>query len=127
MSSWKASGQNISYFCNMGSIRQNKVEAAIQETLATVFQREGKELTLGSMVSVTAVRITPDLSLARCYLSIFAGPPAKEVMENIELHKGKIKREIGKRLKNMKKMPELAFIHDDSLDYAEQIDQLLKK
>ena len=79
------------------------------------------------MVSVTAVRITPDLSLARCYLSVFAGPPAKEVMANIELHKSKIRGEVGKRLQNMKKIPELAFIHDDSLDYAEQIDQLLKK
>lgn len=111
----------------MGSVRQGKIEAGIQQELATVFQRNASEICLGAMVSVTTVRITSDLSLARCYLSIFAGPAPKDVMANIELHKGKIRGEIGKRLKNMKKLPNLAFFVDDSLDYAQQIDELLKK
>lgn len=117
---------NISYFCGMSSIRQSRIEAAIQEAVAQVFQREGSTLTLGSLVTVTAIRITPDLSLARCYLSIFSGPPVKEVMQNIEENKSRIRGEVGKRLKNMRKIPEISFIHDDSLDYAERIDNLLK-
>lgn len=122
----RAHGNNISYFCAMSSIRQNRIEAAIQEAVAQVFQREGHTLTLGSMVTVTAIRITPDLSLARCYLSIFSGPPAKEVMANVEENKSRIRGEVGKRLKNMKKIPEIMFLIDDSLDYAEQINNLLK-
>jgi ribosome-binding factor A len=79
------------------------------------------------MVSVTAVRVTSDLSLARCYLSVFAGPDKKEVLVSIQTHQGKIRAEIGKRLKNMRKIPELLFHIDDSLDYAMKIDELLKK
>ena len=110
----------------MGSIRQNRIEAAIQEAVAGVFQREGASLTLGALVTVTAIRITPDLSLARCYLSIFSGPGPEKVMENVELNKKKIRGDVGRRLKNMKMIPEIMFVHDDSLDYAEKIDNLLK-
>lgn len=111
----------------MGSIRQNKIEGVIQEELSMVFQRNAREICLGAMVTVTQVRITSDLSLARCYLSIFAGPDKKEVLENIRVNAGRIRGDVGKRLKNMKKIPELAYFIDDSLDYAMEIDQLLKK
>ena len=111
----------------MGSIRQNKIEGVIQEEMSMYFQRNAREICLGAMVTVTSVRVTSDLSLARCYLSIFAGPDKKEVLENIKVHTGKIRGEIGKRLKNMRKIPDLAFFIDDSLDYAAKIDELLKK
>ena len=111
----------------MGSIRQNKIEGVIQEELSTFFQRNAREICLGAMVSVTSVRVTSDLSLARCYLSVFAGPDKKEVLENVKVHSGKIRGDVGKRLKNMRKIPELLFFIDDSLDYAAEIDQLLKK
>ncbi len=111
----------------MGSIRQNKIEGVIQEELSIYFQRNAREICLGAMVSVTIVRVTSDLSLARCYLSIFTGPSQKEVLANIESHRSKIRGEVGKRLKNMRKIPELRFLIDDSLEYAEKIDQLLKK
>jgi ribosome-binding factor A len=111
----------------MSTVRQGKIEAGIQQELASVFQKHASEICLGAMVSVTTVRITSDLSLARCYLSVFAGPDPKEVLANVELHKGKIRGEVGKRLKNMKKLPQLAFFIDDSLDYAHEIEELLKK
>ena len=91
------------------------------------FQRNARVICLGAMVSLTAVRVTSDLSLARCYLSIFAGPDKKEVIESIKEHSGKIRGDVGKRLKNMRKIPELLFFIDDSLDYAMEIEQLLKK
>ena len=78
------------------------------------------------MVSVTIVRVTSDLSLARIYLSVFAGPDKKEVLNHIQQNSRKIRGEVGKRLKNMHKIPELLFYIDDSLDYAETIDKLLK-
>lgn len=111
----------------MSSIRQSRIEGVIQEELSTFFQRNAREICKGAMVTVTVVRVTPDLSLARCYLSIFAGPPKEEVHENIVLNTNKIRGEVGRRLKSMKHIPNLSFHIDDSLDYANKIDELLKK
>ena len=111
----------------MGSIRQNRIEGVIQEELAMYFQRNMHEVCLGAMVSVTVVRITPDLSLARVYLSIFAGPEKEVVLKNIQENSGKVRGEVGRRLKNMRKIPELIFKIDDSLDYAMEIQDLLNK
>lgn len=110
----------------MASIRQNRVERVIQEELSQYFQRNAREVCLGAMASVTIVRVTSDLSLARVYLSIFLGPDKKEVLESIRENDRKIRGEIGNRLKNMHKIPELSFYIDDSLDYAENIEKLLK-
>jgi len=110
----------------MSSIRQNRIEGVIQEELSTYFQRNAREICLGAMVSVTVVRVTSDLSLARIYLSVFAGPDKNEVLESIRTNSRKIRGEVGKRLKNMHKIPELSFYIDDSLDYAETINKLLK-
>jgi ribosome-binding factor A len=111
----------------MSSIRQSRIESVIQEELSLVFQRNARELCLGAMVSATVVRITPDLSLARCYLSIFAGPPKDEVLENIQINASRVRGDIGNRLKDMKHIPNLKFFIDDSLDYANEINELLKK
>jgi len=110
----------------MSSIRQNRIEGVIQEELSTYFQRNASEICLGSMVSVTVVRVTSDLSLAKIYLSVFLGPGKKEVLKNIQENSKKIRGEVGKRLKNMHRIPELVFYIDDSLDYAEEINNLLK-
>jgi ribosome-binding factor A len=110
----------------MSSIRQSRIEGVIQEELAGFFQRNASEICLGAMVSVTTVRVTSDLSLARIYVSIFAGPDKKDVMKNIQENSRRIRGEVGKRLKNMHRIPELTFFIDDSLDYAESINDLLK-
>lgn len=102
------------------------MEEVIREELSTFFQRNAREICLGAMVTVTVVRVTSDLSLARVYLSIFAGPDRKEVMNSIQVNASRIRGTVGKRLSNMKKIPELAFFIDDSLDYANKIDELLK-
>lgn len=111
----------------MGSIRQNKIEKVIQEEVALIFQRNAREFCKGAMVTPTVVRVTSDLSIAKIYLSIFAGPSKEEVFEEIQLKKSRIRGEVGKRLKNMRHIPDLQFFIDDSLDYAEKIDELLKK
>ena len=97
------------------------------EELSIYFQRNAREICLGAMVSVTVVRVTADLSLAKCYISIYAGPDKKEVLENINVNIKKIRQTVGQRIKNMRKIPELLFYIDDSIDYASQIDALLKK
>lgn len=111
----------------MSSIRQQRIEAVIREELSLFFQRNAREICLGAMVSVTTVRVTSDLSLARCYISIFAGPKPEEVIESVRVNTGKIRGEVGKRLKNMRKIPNLTFFIDDSMEYASTIEQLLKK
>lgn len=111
----------------MSSIRQQRIETVIREELSKYFQQNAREICLGSMVTVTQVRITSDLSLARCYISVFAGPKPKEVLENIKTFSTKIRMEIGRSLKNMRKIPDLSFYIDDSLEYAAKIDELLKK
>ncbi|MDX2361928.1 MAG: 30S ribosome-binding factor RbfA [Crocinitomicaceae bacterium] len=111
----------------MSSIRQSRIEGVIQEELSTYFQRNAREICLGAMVTVTVVRISPDLSSAKCYLSIFAGPPKEEVLEKVVANSAKIRGEVGRRLKSMKHIPKLSFYIDDSLDYALEIDELLKK
>lgn len=118
---------NNSYFCIMSSIRQQRIETVIQEELASFFQKNARDICLGAMVSVTQVRVTSDLSLARCYVSVFAGPKPKEVLQSIRENSGKIRGDVGRRLKNMRKIPELVFHIDDSMEYASKIDQLLKK
>jgi ribosome-binding factor A len=111
----------------MASIRQNRIEGVIQEEVSIILQRQARELCLGALVSVTVVRITSDLSLARIYLSVFGGPEKKVVVANIKENASKIRKDVGIRLKNMRKIPELDFRIDDSLDYANEIELLLKK
>jgi ribosome-binding factor A len=74
----------------MSSVRQQKIEAAIQGELGVLFQRLSAEICLGAMVSVTVVRITADLSLAKCYLSVYAHPSAADVLKSIQTNQGKI-------------------------------------
>jgi len=110
----------------MGSIRQQKIEAAIRQELSMILLTKASEIALGAMVSITVVRVTSDLSLARCYLSIFASDEPTKVLESINHNSGLIRRDVGQRLKNMRKIPELRFFIDDSLDYAANIHSLLK-
>ncbi len=111
----------------MSSIRQSRIEGVIKEELSVFFQKNAREICLGAMVSVNVVRVSPDLSSVKCYLSIFAGPPKDEVLQNVKINSSKIRGEVGRRLKNMKHIPTLTFYIDDSIDYANEIEQLLKK
>ncbi len=112
----------------MSSIRQKKVEAVIQAELGKYFRENARSVCLGSMVSVTEVRIVPDMSYLKAFLSIFGHPDRDEVYRNIKAHKDEIRYEMGKRLgKSLRRIPDLSFQIDDSIDYAQEIDQLLKK
>ncbi len=110
------------------STRQQKVGRLIQKELAVFFQREQNNICPGTMVTVTIVRITPDFSIARVYLSIFPSQRAKEALNTITLHNKAIRYYLGTQVRNqLRIIPELEFYIDDSLDYFEKIDNLLKK
>ena len=111
----------------MDSIRQNKVARLIQRDLRELFQQECKEYTEGAMLSVTAVRVSPDLSYAKIYVSIFPSERVEAVMKSLEEKNKSIRFILGKKVgKQMRIVPELRFFVDDSLDYIDKIDELLK-
>ena len=92
-----------------------------------MFQHECKEYTEGAMLSVTAVRVSPDLSYAKIYVSIFPSERVEAVMKSLEEKNKSIRFILGKKVgKQMRIVPELRFFVDDSLDYIDKIDELLK-
>lgn len=112
----------------MSSIRQNKVARLLQKELSTIFQHYSDDWFPGTMVSVTIVRVAPDFSFAKVYLSVFGKMEPKECVDLINVNAKKVRGELGNRIKNQLRItPEVAFYVDDSLDYAEEIDQLLKE
>ena len=110
----------------METTRQQKIARLIQKELGDIFQKQ-TQATHGVLVSVSAVRISPDLSIAKGYLSIFPSERAQEILNNINANMKSIRYELGNRLRfQLRIIPELKFFIDDSLDYLDHIDELLK-
>lgn len=109
------------------STRQLKVARELQRCLAEIIRSRGMAAFGGAMLTVSEVRISPDLSIAKVYVSIFPSSRQKEVMETLEQEKKSIRGELGRQVaKQLRIVPELDFYLDSSLDYAEHIEQLLK-
>lgn len=110
------------------STRMLKVGRELQKDLAEILRRKGMAFFGGAMVTVSEVRVSPDLSVARVYVSVFPSDRQQAVMdileENIRVIRGELGREVRSQLRIV---PELVFALDTSLDYAEHIDELLKK
>ena len=111
----------------METTRQNKISRLIQKELSEIFLLQTKSMN-GVLVSVSAVRISPDMSIARVYLSVFPSERSQEIVKNINDNMKSIRYELGTRVRHqLRIIPELKFFVDDSLDYAERIDEVLKK
>ncbi len=112
----------------MESNRQKKIAGVLQLDLVDVLQGAAREGGLnGVLISVSKVTVPTDLSLAKVYLSIFPIEKAKELMTGIKINKAAIKHEIAQRTKHqLRRMPELFFYLDDSLDYIDNIEKSLK-
>ena len=111
----------------MQETRQNKIARLLQKELSVIFQEQTRAMH-GTMVSVTRTKISPDLSVCTVYLSIFPSERGEELLQNIEQNVKAIRYELGQRVRNqLRIIPELRFFIDDSLDYIDRIDQLLKK
>ena len=111
----------------METTRQNKIARLIQKELSDTFQRQ-TQATRGVIVTVTACRISPDMSVCRGYLSIFPSERAQEICDNINANVREVRYELGQRTRHqLRIIPELKFFVDDSLDYAENIDRLLSE
>ncbi|MBN8701597.1 MAG: 30S ribosome-binding factor RbfA [Bacteroidetes bacterium] len=112
----------------MTTTRQNKVARLVQKEIGDWFQRDGKVIFGNPLITVTTVRVTPDLSIARIYLSLFNATDKNKLLKDIEQNTSQIRKALGNRVKHqLRIVPQLEYFIDDSLDYAERIDQLLKK
>lgn len=111
----------------MQETRQNRIARLLQKELSLIFQSQTR-LMHGVMVSVTRTRVSPDLSICTAYLSVFPSNKGEELLKNIEANTKTIRYELGTRVHNqLRIIPELRFFIDDSLDYIERIDELLKQ
>ena len=111
----------------MQETRQNRIARLLQKELAQIFQSQTRAMR-GVMVSVTRCRISPDLSICTAYLSVFPSEKGEEIIDNVNANAKTIRYELGTRVRNqLRIIPELRFFIDDSLDYIDHIDELLKK
>ena len=111
----------------METTRQNKISRLIQKDLSEIFQHQTREYYKNAMITVTNVRVSPDLSVAKVFLSIFAIKDKPEIMPLVKARKNEIRYELALKVgKQLRVVPTLEFFVDDSLDYIENIDKLLK-
>lgn len=111
----------------MESTRQKKISRLLQKELAEILRQKTQEISPGKIITVTTVRVSPDLGVSKIYLSIFPSADKDTVLEKITSLTKNIRYELGRKIKNqMRVVPELNFYPDDSLDYIDNIDSLLK-
>jgi ribosome-binding factor A len=112
---------------NMETTRQEKINRLLQKELSEIFLLDAKHVP-GVLITVSMVRVSPDLGLAKAYLSFFPTAKGKELLAAIKANAKTIRYDLGKRVgKQLRVVPELVFYLDDSLDYAENINNLLKE
>ncbi|MFI3321245.1 MAG: 30S ribosome-binding factor RbfA [Rikenellaceae bacterium] len=108
------------------STRGKKVGHQIQRDISDIFQKECSDLVTGALVSVTVVRMSPDLELAKVYLSVFPFEKSKEVLAKMRDNASRVRLMLGRRMRNqMRAIPEVAFYIDDSLEYASNINRIM--
>ncbi len=111
----------------MESTRQQKISKQIQKDLAEILQRDCAELFRGLLLTVTAVRVSPDFGYAKIYVSVFPFDRNEEVIATLAKNNWAIRKALGSRVKNqLKVVPEIEFFLDDSLEYIENIDRAMK-
>ena len=111
----------------METTRQQKISRLIQKELSDIFQKDAKSMH-GVIVSITKTYISPDMSVCRAYISVFPSERAEEILDAINKQNARIRYELGTRVRfQLRLIPELKFFIDDSMDYLEHIDELLKK
>ena len=112
----------------METTRQQKIAKQIQKDVAEIFQKEGAPIVRGSLVTVTAVRVSPDFGYAKIYFSVFPFEQSDELMKRLEQQNWFIRRALGQRIRNqLKNVPEIQFFLDDSLEYIDHIEKALKE
>lgn len=110
----------------MESVRQQKVARLLQKEVGLIFQNQAKHLAPGKIVSVTVVRVSPDLGFAKVYVSVFPADEPQAIVDRFNENMYEITKVLHPKIRNQfRVMPELRFYYDDSLDYADRINQIL--
>jgi ribosome-binding factor A len=108
--------------------RQKQVSALLLEEINKIFQKLGLNMIQGGMVSISSVKITPDLFEARIYLSFYQVPKPKDALKLIEDRAWEIKRDLVSSIRNqLRSMPQLTYYIDDTLDYVDKMETLFKE
>ena len=120
------------YFCLMNkqeTPRQKKINKVLQEEVATLLQGAIRQQSVSNlMISVTKVHVTADLTSAKIYLSIFPGKNAETYFKNLKENRFQLRHDLSQRMKNqLRRVPDLSFYIDDSLDYIDRIEKELKE
>jgi len=112
----------------MESKRQQKFAGVIQQDLAAIFQREGMNYLPNTLITITKVRVTPDLAIARIFLSFFNNTNTQQALQTIKLHANEIRYKLGARIKDQVRIiPQLEFFVDDTSEYVERMDKIFDK
>lgn len=112
----------------MESKRQQKFAGVIQEDLAAIFQREGSAYLPNTLVTITKVRVTPDLAIARVFLSFLGSIDLQQALHTVKSHASEIRYKLGARIKDQVRIiPQLEFFVDDTSEYVERMDKLFDK
>ncbi len=112
----------------MESKRQQKFAGVIQQDLAAIFQREGINYLPNTLITITKVRVTPDLAIARIFLSFFNNNNSQLALQTIKSHSSEIRYKLGARIKDqVRVIPQLEFFVDDTGDYVERMDKIFEK
>lgn len=111
----------------METKRQQKFASLLNETMSQIFMREGRNyFPANVLVSVTKAQITPDLSIARFYISVFNAENEKDIIDLLTAKRFELRKLLGNALKSMRKIPTLEFYLDDTLDYVEKMEKVFK-
>jgi ribosome-binding factor A len=125
---WTISKKSAIFVAAMDSSRQKKFSRLIQKELGSIFQQEALNRFDNAFITVADVKITPDLGLARVYLTFLKVPSVAAGLEMVRAQSRYLRGELGHRIgKQARVIPELQFYYDDTLDYAMHIDQVLSK
>ena len=112
----------------MESKRQQKFAGVLQQDLAAIFQREGMSFLPNTLVTITKVRVTPDLAIARVFLSFFNNVNTQQSLQTVKSHASEIRYKLGARIKDqVRVIPQLEFFVDDTNEYVERMDRIFDK
>jgi ribosome-binding factor A len=112
----------------MESKRQQKFAGVLQQDLAAIFQREGMNYLPNTLVTITKVRVTPDLAIARVFLSFFNNVNVQQSLQIVKSHANEIRYKLGARIKDqVRVIPQLEFFVDDTNEYVERMDKIFDK
>jgi ribosome-binding factor A len=120
--------KGLKYDSNMETIKQKKIASLLRETLGEIFQRENLSITQGGMITISHVTISPDLTVARVYLSFFQVKNQQEILDSLAHNENEMRRKLGNKIRNqVRRIPELHFFVDDTLDQVFRMEEIFKQ